>query len=107
MVSSPLAEILLSQDFRQVSDNQRRYVVPRTSYLHVSLSLRPQNVKYSFYQEQDKSSDSEQQPPLGDRKCSNTLPQKRGIQNQREYHIILTKYEAMHPTYVIIPNQEC
>ena len=29
-------------------------------------------------QEQDKSSDIEQQPPFGDRKYSNTLPQKRG-----------------------------
>ena len=28
--------------------------------------------------EQDKSSDIEQQPPFGDRKFSNTLPQKRG-----------------------------
>ena len=31
----------------------------------------------------------EQQPPFGDRKYSNTLPQKRGkIQNQREHHKI-------------------
>ena len=28
-------------------------------------------------QKQDKSSDIEQQPPFGDRKYSNTLPQKR------------------------------
>ena len=31
-------------------------------------------------EEQDKSSDIEQQPPFSDRKYSNTLPQKRGIQ---------------------------
>ena len=24
-----------------------------------------------------------------------------GIQNQREHHIILTKYEAMHPTVIL------
>ena len=49
---------------------------------------------------QDKSSDIEHQPPFGDRKYSNTLPEKRGIQNQRAHHIILTKYEAVNPTYV-------
>ena len=38
--------------------------------------------------EQDKSTDIEQQPPFGDRKDSKTLPQKRGIQNQREHRII-------------------
>ena len=52
------------------------------------------------YQEQDKSSDIEQQPPFGDRKISNIKPQNRGVQNQQEYHIILTKYEAVHPTAV-------
>ena len=31
-----------------------------------------------FYQEQDKSSDIEQQPPFGDRKISNIQPQNRG-----------------------------
>ena len=36
---------------------------------------------------QDKSSDIEQQ--FGDLKYSNSLPQKRGIQNQREHHIII------------------
>ena len=30
------------------------------------------------YQEQDKSSDIEQQPPFGDRKISNIQPQNRG-----------------------------
>ena len=49
-------------------------------------------------QEQDKSSDIEQQPPFGDRKISNIQPQNRGVQNQQEHHIILTKYEAVHPT---------
>ena len=49
--------------------------------------------------EQDKSSDIEQQPPFGDRKISNIQPQNRGGggQNQQEHHIILTKYEAVHP----------
>ena len=42
-----------------------------------------------FYIVQDKSSDIEQQPPFNDRKYSNTLPQKRRKQNQREHHIIL------------------
>ena len=53
-------------------------------------------------QEQDKSSDTEQQPPFGDRKISNIQPQNRGggLQNQQEHHIILTKYEAVHPTAV-------
>ena len=39
-------------------------------------------------QEQYKSSDIEKQPPFGDRKYSNTLPEKGGIQNQRERRII-------------------
>ena len=30
-------------------------------------------------QGQEKSSDIEQQPPFGDRKYNNTLPQKRGV----------------------------
>ena len=52
--------------------------------------------------EQDKSSDIEQQPPFGDRKISNIQPQNRGrgFQNQQEHHIILTNYEAVHPTAV-------
>ena len=51
--------------------------------------------------EQDKSSDIEQQPPFGDRKISNIQPQNReGVQNQQERHILLTKYEAVHPTAV-------
>ena len=52
--------------------------------------------------EQDKSSDIEQQPPLGDRKKSNIQTQNRGggLQNQQEHHIILTKCEAVHPTAV-------
>ena len=43
-----------------------------------------------YYQKQDKSSDIDNQPPFGDRKYSNTLPQKRGggLLNQREHHII-------------------
>ena len=54
------------------------------------------------FQDQDKSSDIEQQPPFGDRKTSNIQPQNRGggVQNQQEHHIILTKYEAVHPTAV-------
>ena len=32
---------------------------------------------------------------------NNTQPQnRRGLQNQREGHIMLTKYEAVHPTAV-------
>ena len=51
--------------------------------------------------EQDKSSDIEQQPSFGDCTLSKTLHQMRGLeQNQREHHIILTKYEAVHPTAV-------
>ena len=51
--------------------------------------------------EQDQSYDIEQQQPSGDRKWSNTLPQMRGggqkVENRREHHIILTKYEAVPP----------
>ena len=55
-------------------------------------------------EELDKSSDIEQQTPFGDRKWSNSLLSMRKgggwLQNQREHHIILTKYEAVHPTAV-------
>ena len=45
------------------------------TYIHVS-------------QEQDKSSDIKQQPPIGDRKYRNALPQiGGGGQNQREHPI--------------------
>ena len=56
----------------------------------------------SHLQEQDKSSDIEQQPPFGDRKDSKTLSQKKGkgIQNQREHHIIKINYEAVHPIII-------
>ena len=50
--------------------------------------------------EQDKSSDIEQQPPFGDRKYSNALPQKRGDTKPTRTSHNLTKYEAVHPTYV-------
>ena len=33
----------------------------------------------NYFQEQDKSSDIEQQPPFGDRKISNIQPQNRGL----------------------------
>ena len=52
---------------------------------------------YIWEQEQYKSSDIEQQPPFGDRKKSNIHPQNRGLQNQREEYISLTKYEAVNP----------
>ena len=47
----------------------------------------------SEYQEQDKSSNIKKQPPLGNRKLSNTLPPMGGggggcLQNQQEHHII-------------------
>ena len=42
---------------------------------------------------EDKSSDIEQQPPFGDRKYSNTLPQK-------SVGVMSTKYEAVHPTHL-------
>ena len=39
--------------------------------------------------EQDKSSDVEQQSPFGDRKYKQyTASKRKGIQNQREHHII-------------------
>ena len=51
--------------------------------------------------EQDKSSDIEQQPPFGDRKWAIfSLKIGGGVQNQQEHHVILTKYEAVHPTAV-------
>ena len=49
--------------------------------------------KMNAIQKEDKSSDIEQQPPFGDRKYSNTLPQKRGVQNQRE-HTNYTKFKT-------------
>ena len=55
-------------------------------------------------QEQNISSDIEQQPPFGDRKISNTQASKEVVTNQRENHIILTKYEAVHPTDVLENN---
>ena len=43
----------------------------------------------------------QQQSPFGDRKISSIQPQnRRGVQNQQEHHIILTKYEAVHPKAV-------
>ena len=77
-----------------------------TLYTEISCSF---TCKVKFNQEQDKSSYTKQQPPLGDRKYSNTPPQKRGgggwlKKNKRENHIILTKYEAVHPTYVLENN---
>ena len=56
-------------------------------------------INADIYKEQDKSSDIEEQPPFGDRKLSNILPQMRvSVKNQRHYLIILTKNEAMYPT---------
>ena len=62
--------------------------------------MRKVKASHNSVQEEDKSSDIEQQPPFGDRKISNIQPQNRGGQNQQEHHIILTKYEAVHPTAV-------
>ena len=66
----------------------------------ISGLLSIQSSKWAIlHHEQDKSSDIEQQPPFGDRKYSNALPQKRGgIHNQQEHHITWTKYEAVQPT---------
>ena len=53
------------------------------------------------YSEQDKSSDIEQQQPFGDhKKVIHYLKCGGGLQNQREHHIFLTKYESMLPTTV-------
>ena len=59
-------------------------------------------VNHAFdYDEQDNSSDIKQQPPFGDSKISNIQPQNRGGGTKpQEHHIILTKYEAVHPTAV-------
>ena len=67
--------------------------------IHLSRSLF---LYFYSLKEQDKSSDIEQQPPLDDRKISNIQPQNGGggLQNQQEHHIILTKFEAVHPTAV-------
>ena len=40
-------------------------------------SSEKQNIHSSQFQEQDKSSDIEQQPPFGDRKISNIQPPNR------------------------------
>ena len=65
------------------------------------LGLSSAFLHYMKLLEQDKSSDIEQQPPFSDRKISNIQSQNRaGVQNQQEHHIILTKYEAVHPTAV-------
>ena len=54
--------------------------------------------------EQDKSSNVEVKPPMGVHKQGKALPQmrerKRGLQNKREQHIILTKYKTLNPTDV-------
>ena len=48
----------------------------------------------------DKSSDIEQQPPFGDRKYSTQSQKRWRVYKPTEHHIILTKYEAVHPTAV-------
>ena len=52
-----------------VGCNHTLYILTvAATYMNLQLSV----------EEQDKSSDIEQQPSYGDRKYSNTLPQKRG-----------------------------
>ena len=53
---------------------------PKSNIMHYGMMWKV------LSQEQDKSSDIEQQPPFGNCKYSNTLPQMRGggAQNQRE-----------------------
>ena len=85
--------VLLNKHETNNINKATRYAISfdNINYIHCLFNL----------QEQDKSSDIEQQPPFGDRKISNIQPQNRaGVQNQQEHHIILTKYEAVHPTAV-------
>ena len=86
-----------SNDARIITLKSKPLAGNRTNYrLHTAKGISVN------LQEQDKSSDIEQQPPFGDRKISNIHPQigEGGLQNQQEHHIILTKYEAVHPTAV-------
>ena len=48
--------------------------------------------------EQDKSSDIDQQPSFATAKHC-LKKEGGGVRNQREHHIISTKYEALNPTY--------
>ena len=61
--------------------------------------------RYVNLQEQDKSSDIQQQLAFGDciyKNTSKTIHSLKigGLRNQHEYHVILTKYEAVQPTAV-------
>ena len=63
-------------------------------------------------QEQDKLSDIEQQPRSDRSATANKAIhclKWEGAQNQREHHLIKTKYEMVHPTPVlqIIPHHGC
>ena len=63
-------------------------------------------------QQQDKSSDIEQQSPLGDRKYSNTQPQKRGGGDNNTNRYIIYFWQGMTrctrlPYRKIIPHQRC
>ena len=48
-------------------------------------------------------------PSAAANKAIHCLKWGGGLQNQREHHIIVTKYEAVHPTAVSesIPHQGC
>ena len=48
--------------------------------------------------------DIEQQLIFCNRENYNRQPQNKGGQNQREHHLILTKYEAVCPTAVLENN---
>ena len=54
-------------------------------------------LKFKAFEEQDKSSDIELQPPFGNKAIHCLKRSGGGLQNEREHHIILTKYEAVHP----------
>ena len=59
-------------------------------HTHICTPVSDARAIVYIMQEQDNSSDIEQQPPFGDCKYSNTLPQKGGggVQNQRKHNII-------------------
>ena len=95
--------IFHTENFNALKCNESTEVDRRTLlHLHSGTLWSTNSDTHQVVEEQDKSSDIEQQPPFGDRKKSNIQPHNRGwgLQNQQEHHIILTKYEAVHPTAV-------
>ena len=59
-----------------------------------------EKVPRNIHQEQDKSSSNSHPSATANKAIHSLKIGGGGLQNQREHHIILTKYEAVHPTAV-------